>query len=194
MFERTCWHLRGKNATPEHVYFILDAESRAVKIGIAAFPEERLAAMQIGNPHTLQLVRVIQNGGAKIERDLHQLFEGAALTNEWFRLTPEIREYIGQSLTTRPFKIDDDFKRFLPPLSASQKTGLEEDILNRGCLSPLVLWDETLIEGHHRYDICQKHGLPFNTIRLNFTGKEDALFWLFKHHRNRRNMSKCGFR
>ncbi|GAI11163.1 unnamed protein product, partial [marine sediment metagenome] len=151
---------RGKNAIPEHVYFILDAESEAVKIGIASFPEERLAAMQIGNPHTLQLVKVIENGRGELERDLHQLFEGATFTNEWFRLTPEIREYIGQGLTIRPLKIDDDFKRFLPPLSDSQKAGLEEDILKRGCLSPLVLWGETLVEGYHRYDICQKHGIP----------------------------------
>ncbi len=181
---------KAKNAKPEHVYFILDVESETVKIGAALFPERRLANMQSGNPHTLRVAKVIEYGGVRLERELHRLFRDAAIGHEWFRLTPEIREYIGQDLTTRPLKIDDELRQFLPPLSDGQKIGLEQDMLKHGCLSPLVLWGETLVEGYHRYDICQRHSIPFNTIRLNFSDKEDALFWLFRHHRDRRNMSK----
>lgn len=28
-----------------------------------------------------------------------------------------------------------------------------------GCRDPLVLWNNTIIDGRHRYAICQKHGI-----------------------------------
>jgi len=86
--------------------------------------------------------------------------------------------------------LNDEFKAFLPPLSDEQQAGLERDILKRGCLSPLILWNDTLLDGYHRYDICRRHGIPFNSLALDFDDKTDALFWLFSHHRDRRNMSK----
>lgn len=38
---------------------------------------------------------------------------------------------------------------------------LERSILAEGCRDALVLWGDVLVDGHNRYGICQKHGLPF---------------------------------
>ena len=51
-------------------------------------------------------------------------------------------------------KIDKEFKELIPALSVDEKTALEENIKKEGCRDALVLWGETLIDGHNRYEIC----------------------------------------
>ena len=46
-------------------------------------------------------------------------------------------------------QLDSEFRNFFPPLSGEQKTSLEQDVLTHGCPSPLILWDNTLIDGYH---------------------------------------------
>ena len=57
-------------------------------------------------------------------------------------------------------KIESEFKHLLPPLTEEQKAELEKDIIKNGCLTPLVVWNNILIDGHHRYDICTKNNIP----------------------------------
>ena len=84
---------------------------------------------------------------------------------------------------------NDKLAACLPTLSDEQRKGLEADILREGCLSPLLVWNETLIDGHHRYKICQKHGIPFDVRQLQFDSLDHARFWALRHHKNRRNIS-----
>jgi len=62
--------------------------------------------------------------------------------------------------------IDEEFQRLFPPLDERQFCNLEENILTYGCMNPLVLWNNILIDGHNRYNIVTKHNLPFNTISI----------------------------
>jgi ParB-like chromosome segregation protein Spo0J len=86
--------------------------------------------------------------------------------------------------------IDSEFKELLPPLTEDQKEELEKDILKNGCLSPLVVWNKTLIDGHHRYDICIKHNIQFDLIQMEFKDKLEAMEWAWMHQKNRRNLTK----
>lgn len=86
--------------------------------------------------------------------------------------------------------IDNEFKELLPPLTEEQKEELEKDILKNGCLSPLVVWNKTLIDGHHRYDICIKHNIQFDLIQMDFRDKLEAMEWAWMHQKNRRNLTK----
>jgi hypothetical protein len=52
-------------------------------------------------------------------------------------------------------------KNLLPPLTDAEFTGLEESILKDGCLSPLVIWNDILVDGHHRYEIFHCHSPYF---------------------------------
>ena len=55
-------------------------------------------------------------------------------------------------------KIDPEFQSQIPPLTDDEFKQLEENILKEGKLiSPLIVWNNTLVDGHNRYAILQKH-------------------------------------
>ena len=85
--------------------------------------------------------------------------------------------------------IIDELKNLLPPLSAEEYAGLEESILKDGCLSPLVVWNDVLVDGHHRYEICTKHQIPFAVKSVVLDSLDDAKLWIWKHQDNRRNLT-----
>ena len=87
-------------------------------------------------------------------------------------------------------RIDQRLMEFLPPIPDDRLKGLEADILANGCLAPLVVWNGTLVDGHHRYAICRKHDLPYEVREVGFESMDAALYWVWRHHKNRRNLSK----
>ena len=60
------------------------------------------------------------------------------------------------------------------PLTPEEHDALERSILAEGCRDALVLWGDVLVDGHNRYGICQKHGLPFQTVQNARQSMEDA--------------------
>ncbi len=89
----------------------------------------------------------------------------------------------------KTLKIHSELQTLLPALSDAEYKGLEADILEHGCLSPLVTWDDYVVDGHNRYAICQNHELPFETIELKFDSLDDAKFWAWSHQEHRRNLT-----
>ena len=87
-------------------------------------------------------------------------------------------------------KIDPEFKNLIPPLTDEEYDGLRDSLLSEGCRDALVLWNDVLVDGHNRYEICSKHGIPFKTIQKDFDSREDAMLWMIDLQRNRRNLSK----
>jgi ParB-like chromosome segregation protein Spo0J len=85
--------------------------------------------------------------------------------------------------------IIDELKNLLPPLTEAEFNGLEESILKDGCLSPLVVWNDILVDGHHRYEICSKHQIPFAVKSVVLENLDDAKLWAWQHQDNRRNLS-----
>lgn len=87
-------------------------------------------------------------------------------------------------------KVDTEFKNLLPPLTEEQKAELEKDIIKNGCLTPLVIWKNILVDGHHRYDICTKNNIPFDLTQVEFKDKLEAMEWAWSNQKNRRNLNK----
>ncbi|MDR2600058.1 MAG: hypothetical protein LBC73_07260 [Oscillospiraceae bacterium] len=85
--------------------------------------------------------------------------------------------------------LDEEFQRILPKLSEQTLIGLEANLLEFGCLMPLVLWNDILIDGYNRYEILRKHDLPFNTINMEFPTREDVKIWIIQHQIERRNLN-----
>ncbi|GHT35000.1 hypothetical protein FACS189427_03390 [Planctomycetales bacterium] len=85
--------------------------------------------------------------------------------------------------------IHPELETLLPRLTTEEFAGLEESILKDGCLSALVVWNSTLIDGHHRYEICRKHQIPYSIQKIEFDGLNDAKLWIWKHQENRRNLT-----
>ena len=85
--------------------------------------------------------------------------------------------------------VDPEFKSNIPPLSDEEFAQLEKNILADGCRDPLVLWGQLLLDGHNRYAICTKHGLPFNTVQKEFASRDEALDWTDANQLGRRNLT-----
>jgi len=50
-------------------------------------------------------------------------------------------------------------------------------------------WPCILIDGHNRYEICTRLGLPFNTIEKEFESRVHVRVWMRQLQRGRRNLS-----
>ena len=87
--------------------------------------------------------------------------------------------------------IDPDFRDKIPPLTEDEFTLLEENILSDGAVfSPLIVWDGTILDGHNRYEIIQKHPeLTYAVQKLYFGNRYEAISWICKHQLGRRNLT-----
>lgn len=85
-------------------------------------------------------------------------------------------------------KIDAEFQSLIPPLTYEEKKMLEESILSEGCRDAIVVWNDTIIDGHNRYEICTKHGIPFETVSREFEDRNDVIEWIIKNQFGRRNL------
>jgi len=84
--------------------------------------------------------------------------------------------------------IDNEFRNLIPALTADEYTQLEKSILSEGCRDALITWNGILIDGHNRYEICTKHGLPFETVERVFSCREDVVEWIILNQFGRRNL------
>ena len=86
--------------------------------------------------------------------------------------------------------VNADLKAYIDPLTPDEHDALERSLLAEGCRDALVLWGDVLVDGHNRYGICQKHGLPFQTVQNpRFQSMEDVHLWMIDQHLGRRSVS-----
>jgi hypothetical protein len=86
--------------------------------------------------------------------------------------------------------INQDLKAYIDPLTPEEHEALERSLLAEGCRDALVLWGDVLVDGHNRYGICQKHGLPFQTVQnTRFQSMQDVHLWMIDQHLGRRSVS-----
>ncbi|MFN7153483.1 MAG: plasmid replication/partition related protein [Acidovorax sp.] len=86
--------------------------------------------------------------------------------------------------------VNEELKAYIDPLTPDEHDALERSILAEGCRDALVLWGDVLVDGHNRYGICQKHGLPFQTVQnTRFQSMEDVHLWMIDQHLGRRSVS-----
>lgn len=85
--------------------------------------------------------------------------------------------------------IDPEFKNLIPPLTSEEYAGLEESILAEGCRDSLIAWHGILVDGHNRYEICEKYGLPFNVTETDFESRDAVKLWMMKNQLARRNLN-----
>lgn len=88
-------------------------------------------------------------------------------------------------------KIDPEFEAICPPLSEEEFELLEESILSEGVvLTPLVVWNDILLDGHNRYRILSRHPeIRYQLYQKSFSDRYEAKAWICKHQLGRRNLS-----
>jgi phage N-6-adenine-methyltransferase len=85
--------------------------------------------------------------------------------------------------------INPEFKELIPLLAPDEYEGLEKSIITEGCRDALVLWNQTIVDGHNRYEICKKHNIEFQTIQMDFPSIEYAKEWIILNQYSRRNLN-----
>ena len=87
--------------------------------------------------------------------------------------------------------IDPEFEAKCPPLTGDELSQLEENILEEGLvLMPLIVWNDTIVDGHNRYRIAQAHpGIGFRTHEKQFNNRYEALSWICKNQLGRRDLT-----
>ena len=85
--------------------------------------------------------------------------------------------------------INPKFKALIPKLSPKEFSQLEANLLADGCRDPMVTWNGTLLDGHNRLEICERHKLPFKTVEVELTDENAAQVWIIRNQFGRRNIT-----
>ena len=88
-------------------------------------------------------------------------------------------------------KILDELRDLIPPLNEEELAQLHREIETDGRANvPLTVWkqENVLVDGHHRYAHCIKHGFPFEVRRKTFTDIIEVKNHMILHQLGRRNL------
>jgi len=95
------------------------------------------------------------------------------------------------------FVIDTEFAGLIPPLAEDERRELEASLVEHGgARDPLIAWDcepPILLDGHNRYEICHRLGLPYSVMRLKFDTRDQAREWMERNQLGRRNLTRQDF-
>jgi hypothetical protein len=97
------------------------------------------------------------------------------------------------------FSIDPEFRAFIPPLTDDERTKLEASLVAAGrARDPLIVWRgggeggaDVLLDGHNRFEICTRLGLPFEAEAIELPDRAAAMAWMYEHQLARRNLSRA---
>ena len=85
----------------------------------------------------------------------------------------------------------EELRTLIPPLKKEELEQLHRELDSDGrAIHPLVVWKQegVLVDGHHRYDYCQKKGFPFEVRKLSFTSIDAVKNHMILHQLGRRNL------
>lgn len=87
-----------------------------------------------------------------------------------------------------------ELKNLIAPLTEEELQLLEQSILAEGCREPIILWNRNekfvIVDGHNRYQICQKYNLDFKFEVRNFESLEDVKNWMINNQLGKRNLTE----
>lgn len=87
--------------------------------------------------------------------------------------------------------IDKEFESVIPPLTDEEFELLKESILNDGeVYHPLVVWNNIIVDGHHRYKILKEHPeVKYRIKERAFENRYEAISWICLNQLGRRNLN-----
>lgn len=91
--------------------------------------------------------------------------------------------------TEMEIQIDSEFAGLIPPLCPEELQQLEQNIIAEGCRDPLVVWNQTLIDGHNRHQICTRNQIDYKVIEKQFANRTEVILWMIDNQFGRRNLA-----
>lgn len=86
---------------------------------------------------------------------------------------------------TKRGRINPEIEKILSPLTSEEYESLEQSINEEGCREPILTWNDTIVDGHNRYEICQKNFIQFETKEMKF----DSILDVINNQFARRNLT-----
>ena len=90
--------------------------------------------------------------------------------------------------------IEPQFERLSAHISDERYMELEKSLLLRGCIEPICIWNNMIIDGHKRYRICKKNNIPFSIAIMMFRSKAEAISWICADQLKKNDLSEEMFR
>lgn len=87
--------------------------------------------------------------------------------------------------------LNPEIQSIIPPLRKDEYDLLEASIAAEGCRDALIVADDdTLLDGHNRYEICTRLGLPYltQTLVMPLPTQVDRVLWVLRNQLGRRNL------
>lgn len=90
------------------------------------------------------------------------------------------------------YKVNVIFKDALPALSEQEVDSLRLSLKENGYVGPpIVLYGNTILDGHYRYMLCEELGLECPVQRIDFSSDTQALVWRVFSQLAQRNLNKA---
>ena len=91
-------------------------------------------------------------------------------------------------------KIDPEFSKMLDSdifdsVDPERDELLKEAIRISGYVEPILVWNDTIIDGHRRYKICKDNNIPFRTREVNFEDRMEAKIFILTLQAAERNLA-----
>lgn len=88
------------------------------------------------------------------------------------------------------YRIDPELNEVLPKLSDADYKALEQSLLAEGYKgAPIIVWGDIIVDGHNRYEICNKHNIQYEVMPVEFASKEEAIIWMVRQQLGRRSLT-----
>ncbi len=85
--------------------------------------------------------------------------------------------------------INPEFRNQIPRLTEEEREQLEANIREHGCRDPLTVWRGVLLDGHNRFEICNRLGIAFAVSEIDLPDEDAAANWIDANQLGRRNLS-----
>ena len=89
----------------------------------------------------------------------------------------------------KQLNINPVFRDLIQSLTADEFKQLEDNVLAEGIRDAIVVWNDTIVDGHNRYQLAQKHSLQFNLHEVDFNSQDEAVLWIIDNQLGRRNLT-----
>ncbi|SEL53807.1 hypothetical protein SAMN02910353_02833 [Ruminococcus sp. YRD2003] len=76
---------------------------------------------------------------------------------------------------------DPELIRLSIPISQEEMKKLESNLIENGCLEPIVIWNGVILDGHKRYRICVEENIDFEINDMKFEDINEATIWICSH-------------
>jgi len=91
----------------------------------------------------------------------------------------------------KPLKINPEYRKLVPPIGPEEYRALEIDIIaNQGCFESIKInKKDEILDGHNRFEICNKYALYFDTDVIDLPSVLDEEIYVIKTNLLRRQLT-----